>query len=397
MSIKAKNILRNIGFLLSIPFLIGAFVFAASEDRTSQVKAIEVDIVNPEFGFVSAKDIKQSLMDENIILDHSTIELLNVSALEEKINSNPWVASAEVFVTSGQSVKVRLKQVTPKLRVQRTDSTGNGYYLDDKGYMIPLSRKYAADLPILTTERPITLLDQRKDLVYFAQFIEQDTFWHAAISQINLDENNDIELSSIIGDANIRFGSTENMEDKFFRLFQFYKKGINRINWSNVKELDLRFDKQLVCRRYRKESHIEERRVPKLYVKHKTKPASASKKIKRKPRTAVKKIATTSKLEVPKRRKVVSKKVWQKKETANAKKPAMAKKQKKKKAVKKEKQKVAKRKEKKIVQKAKKIVAKKKQKVKPKVQTASKKVKPKEKKRRKEIIINTEPITSKNE
>ncbi len=420
MSIKAKNILRNIGFLLSIPILIGAFVFAVAEDRTSQVKAIEVDILNPEFGFVSAKDIERSLLDENIVLDHSAIELLDVSALEEKINSNPWVESADVFVTSAQSVKVKLIQVTPKLRVQRLDSTGNGYYLDEKGYMIPLSRKYAADLPILTAERSITTVDQRKELVNFAQFIEQDTFWHAAISQVNLDENNDIELSSLIGNANIRFGSTDNMEDKFFRLFQFYKKGINRINWSNVKELDLRFDKQLVCRRYHKEKHIEERRAPKLYVKQKTKPAEP-RSIKRavaakrilpvQKSSSVEQVAVRRGIEVPKRRKVVSKKVWEqddiekKPNRISAKKKVAKKTPRKttkkvakkttstKKATKKTKKVVAKKKV--VVKKAKKVVAKKKAVAKPKVRTASKASKPKPRKKKREIIINTEPVTKK--
>ena len=37
----------------------------------------------------------------------------------------------------------------------------------------------------------------------------------AAVRCINLDKNNDIELVSLIGNANIRFGSTDNMKDKF--------------------------------------------------------------------------------------------------------------------------------------------------------------------------------------
>lgn len=386
MSVKTKNILRNIGFLFSIPVLIGAFVFAVAEDKGANVKAIEVEILNPEFGFVTTNDVQRSLMDENVILDYTAIENLNVAALEEKINSNPWVEHAEVFVTSAQSVKVKLNQVQPKLRVQRTDSTANGYYLDAEGFIIPLSRTYAADLPILTSERPITTIEQRKELVDFAQYIEQDTFWHATISQINLDKNNDIELISLIGDANIRFGSTENREDKFFRLFQFYKSGINRINWNNVKELDLRFDRQLVCRRYHKEKHIEESRVPKLYVKSKTKPAASAHVAVANPvATKAPKAKAVSKIEIPKRRKVASKKVW--KEAKDENKIVNAKKVNKK-AVK-------------IVTK-KKVVAKKKTalakksvgKKKKLVETKSKPTaKPRKKKR--EIIINTEPVTKK--
>ncbi len=385
MSSNVKNILRNIGFLISIPVIIGAFVFAVAEDKKSNVAAFEVDIINPEFAFVTVEEIKHSLAEENVILNHSAIEQLNVAALEEKINSNPWVEHAEVFVTSAQSVKVRLRQVNPKLRVQRTDSTSNGYYLDDKGFMIPLSRTYAPDLPILTSERRITTIGQRKELVKLAQFIEQDTFWRATIAQINLDRSNDIELISLIGDANIRFGSIDNMEDKFFRLFQFYKKGINRINWNNVKELDLRFDRQLVCRRYHKEQRIEETRTPNLYVKSKTEPvapvanqivvAKAKKREKKTTHAELPKKKTVALQEAPKENKV-PKKIEKVKRVA----------------VKKQSVVVA---EKKVKPLAKKIVQKETVEKKPVIKAETKPAQPKVKKKKREIIINTEPVTLK--
>jgi cell division protein FtsQ len=400
MSIKTKNILRNIGFLLSIPVLIGAFVFAVAEDRLAQVLAVEVQISNPALGFVTQSDVESAVRAESIIMNGSSIDKINVAQLEDRIQSNPWVEDADVFITSNQHIKVKLKQVVPKLRVQRMDSSANGYYLDANGYMIPLSRKFVADLPILTAQKSITTVEQRKELVDFAQFIEQDTFWQATISQINLDKANDIELSSIIGNTNIRFGSVANKEDKFNRLFQFYQKGINRINWSNVRELDLRFDKQLVCRRYHKEKHIEDSKSPSLYVKTKTKPTVIKKQVaKKKVSLAKKTTVKKSDILIPKRRKVVSKKVWKQDEVAQKKvaKKVTAK-QKKKKVVSKKKR-VAKKVKTKVATAKKKKT---KKKIVAKTKTASKTAKrtikksaPQPKKKKREIIINTEPVTKK--
>lgn len=377
MSIKAKNILRNIGFLLSIPVLIGAFVFAVSKDKGSVVQDIEVNVSNVDLGFVTSKDVEKLLLDEHVVLKHTPIENLNIADLEEKVNSNPWVAQAEVFVSASQNVQVKLTQVTPLLRVQRTDSTANGYYLNAQGSIIPLSRSFAADLPILTTERSLTTVAQRKELVDFAQFIEQDSFWHATISQINLDKNNDIELISLIGDANIRFGSTDNMEDKFFRLFQFYKKGINRINWANVRELDLRFDNQLVCRRYHKENHIEERHAPILYTK--AKPTAVAKKSIAAP------VLSMANVEVPKRRPVVAKNEWKETKAANQIKSTAAKKSNTNNTKKKD-----------LVKPAQKSVQKKIEKKATPNKTVTAKSTPKpvpKKAKKREIIINTEPVT----
>lgn len=387
MNSRTKNILRNVGFLLSVPVIIGAFVFAVTIEKKEKVLGVEVFVQNPELGFVKERDIKNTLVNANVILNHSITEELDVAALEETINSNPWVETAEVYVTANQNVKVNLKQLVPVLRVQRTDSTSNGYYLDDQGYMIPLSRTFYPDVPILTSERPITTVEQRKELVKLAQYIETDTFWQATIAQINLDKNNDIELVSLIGDANIRFGSTDNMEDKFFRIFQFYKKGINRINWNNVKELDVRFAKQVVCRRYHKENKIEETRAPKLYKKSKTQALAA------KPKKVVKKTEPSI---VLKRRPIKKRSNVLADEKSNN---AVAKKtNSKKKAVKKvtvKRKTTAKKRSPK-----KKAIAKKKPTAKKKEVAEAPKKKaavaaPKRKKRKREIIINTEPVTSK--
>ncbi len=376
MGNRTKNILRNLGFLLSVPVIICAFVFAATKDNKELVKGFEVVIENPELGFVSQQDIATALMKSNVVLDYSTIDQLDMAKLEDKINSNPWIDNAEVYVTSNQNLKIKLKQVTPLLRVQRTDSTANGYYLDARGFMIPLSRTYYPDLPILTSERPITTIQQRKELVSLAQYIERDTFWQATISQINLDTNNDIELVSLIGDANIRFGTIDNKEDKFFRLFQFYKKGINRINWDNVKELDVRFANQLVCRRYHKEEHIEAFSAPKLYANQKTKPLPLKEPVRFATATAPKKVSTTKKTitESPTKKVVASapqKIAPVKTETASVKKVETAQVQEKNEAVKP-------------------AVIKQTEPERPAIEKPAKK-------KRKEIIINTEPVTSKNE
>lgn len=378
MTQRTKNILRNAGFLLSVPVIIGAFVFAVAIEKKEKVRGIEVYVQNPDLRFVNERDIKNTLMHANVILDHSITEELDVAALEEKINSNPWVETAEVYVTANQNVKVNLKQLEPKLRIQRTDSTANGYYLDEHGDVIPLSRTFYPDVPILTSERPITTLEQRKELVQLAQYIEKDTFWQAAISQINLDKNNDIELVSLIGDANIRFGSTENMEDKFFRIFEFYKKGINRINWNNVKELDVRFAKQVVCRRYHKEKQIEETRAPKLYKKAKTKAIVSKPKRVKQPEIVAKPRPVENK-KAPAPKKVVKKSIAKKESSTKTRKKSPAKKKVQKVVAKKSASKIA-------VTKAKKTVSTKSKTV------STAKTKPRKKKR--EIIINTEPVNT---
>jgi cell division protein FtsQ len=304
MNTKVKNILRNIGFLLSVPVIIVAFVFAHQQDLNVVCKDVNVNIANPEINFLSGAQIKNIILDEGVVLNETKLNSIDVKSIEEKLSANPWVDKAELFIDANNTINAQVQQHDVVLRVQRTDSSFNGYFLDKDARVIPLSRQYFPHIPIVTSDRSLKDIQSKKDLVKLAQFIVADTFWNAVITQINYDKQGEIELVSVIGNAGILFGDINDMEDKFERLLQFYKKGITRINWSNVKELDVRFKKQLVCRRFHKEALIEERKAPIMYAKRKSQPiqlaskpvrtASATNEIKKNAPTQSAEVKTTS-------------------------------------------------------------------------------------------------------
>ncbi len=368
MNIKVKNILRNVGFLLSVPIIILAFVFAHQQDLNVVCEDVHVTIDNPETNFLSTKQVKNIILDQGVVLNETKLNSIDVQSIEEKLSANPWINKVELFIDANNTINAQVQQHEVVLRVQRTDSSFNGYFLDKDARVIPLSRQYFPLVPIVTSERSLKDAQSKKDLVKLAQFIVADTFWNAVITQINYDKKGEVELVSVIGNAGIRFGGMEDMEDKFERLFQFYKKGITRINWSNVKELDVRFKKQLVCRRFHKEASLEERKAPIMYTKRKSKPIKLDKK---------KRVLTAS--AAPLKSKMVKKASTTKSSNSN-----VAKSEKKSSP-------------KKTLVKSKKPKEKKQLEVKKAKKVEKKKVdQPKlKKKKRKEIIINTEPTNKK--
>jgi cell division protein FtsQ len=105
------------------------------------------------------------------------------------------------------------------------------------------------------TLKTITLLD---DFYIIAQFILADEFWSAHIEQIYLNQYGDMELVPKVGNHKIIFGTSEQMEEKFWKLKTFYKQGLNYTGWENYDTLNLKFQNQVVCTKKLKEQDSKE-------------------------------------------------------------------------------------------------------------------------------------------
>jgi cell division protein FtsQ len=50
------------------------------------------------------------------------------------------------------------------------------------------------------------------------------------------------------GDFVIAFGELNNVDDKLNKLEQFYNDGLRHLGWDKFKTIDIRYDKQVICR-----------------------------------------------------------------------------------------------------------------------------------------------------
>ena len=261
MTDRAKKIIRNMFFLLSVPIIIGAYVYAQNSSKGEFYKGLIVTIENPEINFVTKDEVINIIEDLGIYPEQTLINTVNCKEIEKNIENNQWVKSAEIFVSANNFINVKVQQKNPVVRIQQKDSTDYAYYLDEFANPIPLSKKYTPRVSVVTTERLAftkTDLKMKSAIVQLAQFIDKDTFWSVAISQIDIDAKNQLLLVPMIGTQTIVLGSTDDLENKMARLFTFYQQGINTIKWSLYDEIDLRFKGQIVCRNTRGEILAED-------------------------------------------------------------------------------------------------------------------------------------------
>ena len=93
----------------------------------------------------------------------------------------------------------------------------------------------------------------KSDIVKLAKYLAKDSFWNAAITQVSIDSEKNFSLVPAFGTQMILLGNVENLDQKMAKLFQFYKQGYYTVRWDKYDEIDLRFERQVVCRNTRGE------------------------------------------------------------------------------------------------------------------------------------------------
>jgi len=180
------------------------------------------------------------------------IGALDVEKIEAVLEDDPFVKDAEVFITAKNKVHIEIKQRVPLLRV--IDGIGEHYYLDETGRKMPLSDHFTAKVLVATGAIPPHIPDflekpkhALRDLFRLTNRILKDDFLEPMVAQIHRDEKGNFTLVPIVGNQNIVFGPYEEVEDKFFRLEQFYIKAVPYTGWNKYRTINLTFKNQVVC------------------------------------------------------------------------------------------------------------------------------------------------------
>jgi cell division protein FtsQ len=85
------------------------------------------------------------------------------------------------------------------------------------------------------------------NLYKLSAFITKDKFLKAQIEQIYVDPKGEFELVPRVGTHIILMGRADNLQDKFERLFVFYRMGLSKTGWSRYNIINIKFKNQVVC------------------------------------------------------------------------------------------------------------------------------------------------------
>jgi cell division protein FtsQ len=238
-----KIFIIMVAVLLSL-YLVFAIVYL-NPKAENDVKCahLSVEIINKsENQYLGEKEVINLLQRMNINPVGSMISTVNTENIEETLKKNRLIKQAECYKTINGSIKIKIYQRTPVLRV--IANKGN-YYVDNEGEIMPVPNNFSAYVPVATGY--IEENFAKKQLYEFIQFLQGDKFWNYQIEQIYVAPNRDIELTPRVGNHQILLGKIENYPENLEKLKLFYQKAMNKVGWNKYSKINLKYKDQVIC------------------------------------------------------------------------------------------------------------------------------------------------------
>ena len=222
--------------------LIVGGLFAFSKHRNNNRKVLEPSIkfLGDNNLFITETTVSKLLIQNQQPITEQPKEIIDLNALEIALNSNPMIKEAEVFMSVNGELSAEIEQKRPIARV----NTNASYYIDDEGSFMPLSSNYAARVPLVTGK-----IEKNKlaTVFQFAKAVDEDEFLKKHVIEIRQNSDETIDFKVRKSDFIVHLGTLKQLQKKINNFKAFYQKGLRDKILDNYKEVNLKFDKQVIC------------------------------------------------------------------------------------------------------------------------------------------------------
>ncbi len=257
-----KRLITIVFWIIMVTAVTTLFIFANKKQEKQVCKEFRIEIDYdgaPEL--VSKTTLRQEITQNKLKIKGNETGKLEIERIHRILNSNPFVKKATLTVGVNGIVKAAVEQRKPLVRV--ADQQGKQFYIDEEGFLMPLSHEFAARAVIangnirpvnkirnvVSKEKPQyqSLRSDLQSIYVVAKALKEDPFCEALIEQIYLDENHEFLLFPKIGHQSIIVGDTTMIDEKLRNLKIFYTEGMKKRGWEVYHTINLKFRNQIVC------------------------------------------------------------------------------------------------------------------------------------------------------
>jgi cell division protein FtsQ len=227
---------------------------AAMKNKNHQLcTGYEIEISGGEDELFIDKEKIEEILFRNRMDAHRRIAEYDLRSMEKKLEANVWIRDAQLFFDNSGKLQVTVQEREPIARVFTTE--GKTFFIDSSGARLPVERNKVARLPLFTnfpagvgkTKSADSVLIS--EMIRISKFINSNTFWSAQLEQLDITSSRTFELVPLVGNHTIVFGDDSNMEEKFERLFIFYKQVMSKTGFEYYAKLDVQYAGQVVATR----------------------------------------------------------------------------------------------------------------------------------------------------
>lgn len=258
---KRRRIWKIIGSVLVWALIVAFFVAAAllrhRNEQGRRVGELRVEVCDSNrLQLVTATKIAQSIEQKGLMPTGKAIDSVSLLAINNFVEENCFVRSAQTFVDYKGTLTVRITQRQPLMRV--ITSKGDDFYLTTNAHLLPTTQGVAINLPLVTGDITLPFPDgfrgdmaawasaNKKNsdknyifllkLINFVRLVENRPELSGNIVQIEVknDSRKQTEPTIILtprkGHYSVCLGSLDDIEGKLNRWVRFVEAGVVDLN-----------------------------------------------------------------------------------------------------------------------------------------------------------------------
>ena len=248
-----KAMVKKVLGIVLLCLTAGGYIgFVEKQNQAKTFTAVEVDLeaVSGVY-FVEEKEILSILSSSFPELKKGlSMQELPLNDIEDRLLGHPFIRTAEASVYQQGILKLNLTQHEPMARIARPESADG--YITKEGLLISTSPTYTSRVLIIHGAYIGSLMDQGRldvmsELIPLIQFITQDKFWSAQVTELEINGRNDIRIHQQVGNQVIEFGDAKDFESKFNRIAVLYQEILPRKGWDAYQRISVKYKNQIVC------------------------------------------------------------------------------------------------------------------------------------------------------
>ena len=249
-----KKILSIVLWVVTAAALVVLFIFARENYLNTPIKSVNL-ISTADTGFVRKSELREELKQ---ICSKSNIGTINMIAVQNRLNSNPWIESNASYIDMDGILNVNFKEYEPAFRV--FDKNGHSAYVTQEGIVVPACRNYTPYVLVASGNFRLDndtsafqlcdTLDSDRNLLnalHWFKAIEGNPFIKNCVGQLYCNKHNEFELTVKGLEARVIVGDTCLAADKLSRLEIFMKQRIDSPETQILKSINLNYKNQIVC------------------------------------------------------------------------------------------------------------------------------------------------------
>jgi len=251
LNLDIKRELRVTAALIGVAALIG---FSEREQARIVCRNVIVDVNNDhENYFMDEAEVGRLVASMQPGMIGADLNELNLKDIEKKLTTDSHIGDAQLFSDLKGNIVVSVELRRPIARVVR--SQGPDAYIAEDGTIMSTSDRYTSRVVLLTggfCEKLIRVeniqeVEQGAGLLDMIRFINEDEFWRAQVSQLDINSAGDVRIIPQVTRQIVEFGKTDQVETKFAKLMIFYKKILPQRGWTKYQRVNLEYEGQIIA------------------------------------------------------------------------------------------------------------------------------------------------------